>query len=315
MFFSARQYYQHLNSDAGRDAKSQASRFLGTYIAPTFNGRTGMYTHATQPKITFKETSKLIGRIKQAIVDRQNSIDSRYGSLYLNKWLRPWHVVPKLKTFTPPEGDFGIGVEIEMGFRSLTAARTVAAHIKNWHNVALDYEACEHPIEATFPPFLYSKMGPSTQCVRYLKFLEANSSLVHRHAEYTQIGTHVNVSYGYGRQVSNSPNTYGRMGEVNRILADLSGTAKGKYFGRNPYGYGYSRNTYIEWKLFNSQTDSRRLRQYIDIAVELTRLVHSDTRITGTTVLAALETGYNKLGVVRKAKAKKIASPPVRLAA
>ena len=46
-----------------------------------------------------------------------------------------------------------------------------------------------------------------------------------------------------------------------------------KYFGRRPYGYGHDQVTHIEYKLFNSQLDPKRLRQYIDIAVSLTKLV------------------------------------------
>ena len=50
---------------------------------------------------------------------------------------------------------------------------------------------------------------------------------------------------------------------------------------------------YIEYKLFNSVTDWKVLRRYIDIAVSLTALLASDELIDRTTVLAALEAGYN----------------------
>lgn len=236
-----------------------------------------------------------VRQCKQAILDRQTGFNDTDGTYFgVGKWYRPWFVVPKLRDFAPPEGDYGIGVEIELGFNTLEDAKFVANKVKNWRHIALDWEGPSHPIEATFPPFLYSKMDNNKQPFRYLKLLADNEDKVYKHAANSYTGTHINVSKGGVTFDHDRVNDmYVALGRFCN-MADAS--TKVKYFGRNPYGFCDARNgfKFIEYKLFNSTTDRKALRRYINIAVAITDLIASDTPINQDSLLAALEAGYNK---------------------
>lgn len=229
-------------------------------------------------------SGRILRHYKTKIVERDN-YDGR------GKWLRPWTVVPKLRNWQAPEGDYGVGVEIEMGFVSVSAARQVANHVKNWKYITLDFEGGRYPIEATFPPTKYSSFGAKSQAYRYLKYLSANPELVVSHRNGSFVGTHVNVSKGgvtrYGDRF------YSRCDSLSRVIQyDISSEEKTKYFGRSPYGYAYARTTHIEYKLFNSTTNPKTLTRYVNIAVSLTELICSGRAINVESVRAALERGY-----------------------
>lgn len=265
--------------------------------------------------VTLKDVQKALPRIKKIIAARQVTP----GNWAITKWYRPWVVVPKLANFAAPAGDFGIGFEIELGFTSLANARKVAKHVINWKYITLDFEGGDNPIELTFPPILYSKLSKRSQVMRYCKFLTDNDRFVTKHAPGRLAGIHVNVSLPLGDHVNSS-----RMELVNDVLTRwLSYDQKEKYFGRNPYGYGNTHDSggrYLEWKLFHSTTDAARLRQYADIAVELTKLVGNHERDTSgintQSVLAALETGYNRsLSRKKKVASVDVATPLYSLAA
>ena len=278
MFFSAREYHSWLNSSEGAyDKRSITGRRFG--------------------RVSLKAAAKKLRLIKDAIVNRDgyaeldDSVDF-YGDCGedVYKWLRPWHVVPKLKNWRPPDGDYGIGVEIELGFNTGSAARRVAQAVRNWRYVALDIEGPAHPIEATFPPFAYSKMSSKMQPFRYLKLLRERPDDIYQHDPASYTGIHINVSCGNTESFST-----GRCEEMRIYLAGLTCEQNYKYFGRMPYGYvnDYS-SKYLEFKLFNSTTDSKVLRRYIHIAVALTELITSEREITRESVLSALEAGYHK---------------------
>lgn len=225
-----------------------------------------------------------------AIVNRDTNVMVPAGLQHyaVAKWYRPWDVVPALRDWAPPVGEFGIGIEVELGFNTIEDARTVASKVKNWRHITLDFEGGTHPIEATFPPMLYNKFGPRSQACRYLK-LVAELNGYRRHAEGHCVGTHVNVSKG-GHRFSEY-----NVDDVNDMLQRLTEGEKAKYFGRSrPYGYGNTSGKFVEWKLFNSTTDWKRLRQYVDVAVELTELCSRDGRVTISDVREALERGFNK---------------------
>ena len=278
MFFSAKEYHSWLNSSEGEWNKE---RIIGSRTR----------------RISLRAAAKRLRAIKDAIIEREEFVelddydDDGYGDggedIY--KWLRPWHVVPKLKNWQPPAGDYGIGVEIELGFNTESAARRVAQAVRNWRYVALDIEGPAHPIEATFAPFAYSKMSNRMQPFRYLKLLRERPGDVYQHDPASHTGTHINVS----SQVTSYD--YNKLDRLRVGLYRLSREQNYKYFGRNPYGYVniYS-GKYLEFKLFNSTTDSKVLRRYIHIAVALTELVTSEREITDESVLGALEAGYNK---------------------
>lgn len=272
MFFSAKALYTHLKNDY--------------YAAGEFVDGTGMSP-------TFKNVRGYVKACKTAIVDRDYCAD--FGDRpQVSKWWRPWDVVPKLSAFRPEVGDYGIGVEVEMGFRNMAGSRRIANLIKNWRYIAVDIEGGDYPIEATFPPVLYSKLSSKTQVFRYLKLLRDNIDCVHPHRQDDFVGTHINVSKGglsrYDR---------GRVDTMYYLLRGLRNTNTRredcyKYFGRFPYGGVYDREGYLEFKLFNSTTDSKALKRYINVAVALTDLIDSDTTIDEDSMFAACEAGYNK---------------------
>ena len=106
MFFSQKEFIAAVNAGTiyfgGSDARKPA--FLRSYVR----------------------------QCKQAILDRQTGFNDSNGTYYgVGKWYRPWFVVPKLRDFAPPEGDYGIGVEIELGFNTLEDAKFVANKVKN----------------------------------------------------------------------------------------------------------------------------------------------------------------------------------------
>lgn len=237
--------------------------------------------------LTLAECRKLMRAVKNVIVSQD---DDRPG-----KWLRPWTVVPELANFKPPEGDFGIGVEVEMGFNSRQDASFFVDKMKNWRHVAFDSEGgcweggrSSWGVETTFAPFLYSKMSNDRQAFRYLKLLEDNASRIFPHRSSSIVGTHINVSTPRGSA------GYYRVRQVSRYLDYLDMNQKLKYFNRDPYDYGFEQGTHVEWKLFNSVPDRAALRRYINIAVALTALAAGTEMISDMTVLAALESGYNK---------------------
>lgn len=277
MFFSVKEYHSWLNSSEGAYDKR---RIIGDRFG----------------HVSLKAAAKKLRLIKDAIVNRDeyaeldNSVDF-YGDCeeYVYKWHRPWHVVPKLKNWRPPAGDYGIGVEIELGFNTASAARRVARAVRNWRYVALDIEGPAYPIEATFPPFAYSKMSSKMQPFRYLKLLRERPNDIYQHDPASCTGTHINVS----SQVTSYDNR--RLASLSMAFDSLSREQNYKYFGRMPYGHvNHYSSKYLEFKLFNSTTDSKVLRRYIHIAVALTELITSEREITRESVLDALEAGYNK---------------------
>lgn len=247
-----------------------------------------------------KELKKFMREIRQRVINRDfesgrtssHPLTNRHA---LYKWTRPWSVVPALRNYQPPAGEFGVGIEVEMGFRSREAASRIVQQIANWKHIAIDAEGGTYGIETTFPPIDYKKLTKRSQVYRYLQLLERNSHEVRNHGDNSGVGTHVNVSYSNPTTGALSYPGSGRVGAVSDVLRYyVNDVDKRRYFGRHPYGYGYNQGRFIEWKLFNSRPHPRDLFQYVDIAVELTRLVHSRDEITETSVRAALEAGYNK---------------------
>lgn len=245
----------------------------------------GIETRRYNAPLTLSEARAILRQVKHSIATQDWT---RPG-----KWYRPWEVVPEIRDFKAPEGDYGVGVEVEYDFVSRAAAQQIASKIVNWKNVAIDIEGGHYGIETTFSPFLYSKMTPERQVFRYLKLLKEHEHLTRSHApDMHMTGTHVNVSLG-GERVHD----WSRLDTINRVLDyDLTLAQQVKYFGRSPYGLGGDMDKYVEWKLFHSQNDWKVLRRNINIAVALTELSARDntTRITLESVLETLETAYNK---------------------
>lgn len=289
MFFSAKELHAHIHENRYRAADFK-SEFGGAGL---------------------KKVAAYVKACKQGIVARADAIEFESGKendghrwyprivdVDLWKWYRPWDVVPKLRDFQAPEGDYGIGVEVEMGFISKAASSTIANLVKNWRWIAVDIEGGSHPIEATFPPMLYSKMSSKSQVFRYLKLLRNNQGLVQNHSPTSHVGTHINISKGGVRF------HYLRVRRISEILEYLSDVEEEdeeekfalcrKYFGRTPYGGVYDQGGYLEYKLFNSTTDGKALKRYINIAIALTDLIDSDQEITEESVFAACELGYKK---------------------
>lgn len=295
MFINAKQFQTYLNQGHYARVRSYYRRALDS---PEARAR----YYAT---LTLKESRELVTKIKQAIVNRDTTyiVHSANGiegaTLGISKWVRPCEIVPELVNFCPPEGDFGVGVEVEFGFTSLTAAQQVANHVKNWKYITLDYEGGDNPIEVTFPPVLYSKLNKKSQVNRYLDYLAANDELVYKHTPALFVGIHINVSCP--RPVCHMRDT-----ALQTVLIMLSGGYMGnlgspeqqalckKYFGRNPYNLNVRQadGKYIEFKMFNSVTDRKVLKRYIDISVALMMLLDSNIDITRASVLHAITSGY-----------------------
>lgn len=252
----------------------------------------------TKKGLSKAKVSKQLAKIKQGVLNRVNFLDVGSNSsnnsyrISLYKIRRPWNVVPALRDFRPPVGDFGVGVEVEYGFVSEPAAKEVMYHVRNWKHVALDREGGFHGVETTFPPILYSKMSKRDKPFRYLDYLAANQHLTVPHAG--MVGTHINISAhnGINRE---------RIWQMNNVLAALTSEQYQRYFNRMPYGFINERNEnaesslgYVEMKLFNSTTCSTTLRRYINIGVALVELLTSTTPINEISVVDALEEGYLK---------------------
>lgn len=253
------------------------------------------YSCRTGNKLSKAKVAKALRQVKDAIAKYEPEVRIDGQTVYLQKFTRPWSVVENLQVFDVPEGDFSVGVEVEYGFRSPVAARKVIQFVKNWKHIAIDREGGYNGVETTFPPVLYSKLTKRAQVFRYLTYLHANQRLLAEH--WGRVGTHVNVG------ASCSPNS-NSLNRLNAILINLTQAQKVRYFGRDPYGYGYVRSNglynrqrrqWIEWKLFNSVTDPAVAKRYIDIAVALTKLTHthSHEQLTMQVVLDTLEAAYN----------------------
>ena len=263
MYFSQTDLYNYFNSS------------YSYYVPTRFLTREG------------KVCRKKVADYHRECIDKIKNRDG-YG---VYKWFRPWDVVPALRNWHAPEGDWGVGIEVELGFPSPAIARDVAHKASGMRNITLDFEGGINPIEATFPPVRYSKYGPRSQASRYLKMVDG---LATEHCpDYGCVGIHVNVSKGRSGGDPIMP-SYARLTYANDLLRGLSRGLKHKYFGRIPYGYGFRASHGIEWKLFNTTTDWRVLRRYVDIAVSLSDLVYSVVPTNRDTVVAALEAGYNK---------------------
>lgn len=296
MYFSAKQYQNYLNNRnnpmAGY-ARSSFAAMLGAKEFVTKNPYGDIISRMPEGyQVTEEQAAVVLEKVKTALVKREYAV----GNVSMGKWLRPWTVVPELAAFHPPAGEFAAGVEVELGFTSKAAAQRAAAVLIEMDHVTLDWEGPAEPIEATFPPHIVSDMHNS-YAVKYLDYLASVPKDIYSHDPGSYTGTHINVSYtptegtgGHGAR---------HLEQVNNVLRGVLNSAEQqKYFGRRPYNYGFMRgergHQWIEWKLFNSQTDSDRLQQYVNIAVELTRLSYGSVMPTVETVKAALEAGFNK---------------------
>lgn len=292
MYFNAKQLQQFLNgTTTGRSYKPYV---VATFIdgVSRYNISSRRVQELSSTTVSLETCTKIMRRANAALARRDQDEMSRLG---LFKWIRPWDVVPKLRNIVAPQGDFTVGVEIEMGFASQAAASLVAQKVMRMRNVTADWEGGTYPIEATFPPSLYSKFGAKSPAVKYVKFLAANRDIL-RHSGF-HVGTHVNVG---SPELNATPNRAGRLMAVNEHLMTLSSEDKAKYFGRaQPYRYGLMQqsgggNAFIEWKLFNSSHEVPRFCSYVHTGVELVRLIASRAGITATSVRDALDTGYHK---------------------
>lgn len=278
MFFSAKELKSYVTTSGDAYVRASAE---GRYVSSE--------DYENPAHFSLAKAKAAIKRMRKAVVDR-----SRYNGddIFTGKWLRPWDVVPKLRNFRPPQGEYGIGIEVEMGFNSQQDASYIADQIKDWKYIAVDREGGTHPIEATFPPVLLSKFNNS-QAVRYLRLLKKNEDRVYAHGVAASVGTHVNVSSGTTRifgweRVENMDDVlryicYGRAGSGHETEFCL------KYFGRErPYGTVYSQGHYLEYKLFNSTTSTKQLKKYVAVAVALTKMIEGDEPITVDTVKETL---------------------------
>lgn len=309
-YFNASQYRNYLNRDGMDSTRANIRHDLDPdrFPRPHYYDSFGNYIEpsaAQTAPLTEDEADRHLTAVKEGIVARipgssfhaSNGVTLRYSP---TKWHRPWTVVPELAEWSAPEGDYGVGVEVELGFFTREAAQAVAARIEPWENITLDFEGGMNPIEATFPPFRFSEARDSLP-IQYLNILNSEfSGQVVDHSASSMVGTHVNVSKG-GQYIPTE-----RISAVSSVLdlmrrGGMTYDRLARYFGRSPYGTCYGRGSYrdrsaqfVEFKLFNSQLNPERLLQYINIAVCLVELMCDTNRvITSEEVHVALEKGYN----------------------
>ncbi|UFK09566.1 hypothetical protein [Xanthomonas phage DES1] len=303
MYFSAKEFYEAVVAGRAYVMKPASDGWYRRNIDSNVQAARRRYPNEVElingAAVTFKEAKAFLAKAKRTIINREylNHNDVGIGNVY--KWLRPWNVVPKLKNFAPSDGDFGVGVEVEMGFVSTGAAVEICNDCKNWKYVTADHEGGAYPIEMTFPPMLYSKISNKSQVMRYMDLLTQKRHLVMEHHENQMVGTHVNVSVSAELASRTSRATTGQRNRrlIDILMNHLSAAQHNKYFGRHPYGYVYNQGTFWECKLFNSTTDKAAVKRYINIAVGLVKLMYdTEIEITLDNVVARLEKGYNKKG-------------------
>lgn len=286
MYFSAKELHAHVLRKNESYRNSVHRNFLAIAFPQEATLPGGYFNTELQTRYPFSlNLVQVVLRTAKAKIANRDHDNYKYG-----KWYRPWDVVPKLRNWSAPEGDFGVGIEVEMGFQSREAAARIAHAVKNWKYITLDFEGGTHPIEATFPPTCYSKFGDKSQAVRYVKLLQENADLVVHHDESSMVGTHVNVSKGGVGSYSND-----RIEYVNHVISyHLSHEQKRRFFGRSrPYGLINNQDRFMEMKMFNSTIDPEAVKRYVNVAVSLAKLITSTDTINNDSVVAALETGYN----------------------
>lgn len=286
MYFSAQQFQAYINS-SNHESNRYNLRYYYLESGPQ-----------NYDPLSLDEARRILREVKTRIANR----DTICGNL--TKFFRPWNVVPELKNFKAPVGDYAIGVEVEKGFVNREAVVKIANVIKDWKYICLDEEGGRYPLEVTFPPVLLSKFGRKSQVSRYLKLLSDNAELIDGTNEdddgdEIKIGCHINVSKG---GVSNY--SYDFCNSVyNLIKYDMSVQDQLKYFNRTPYTtILLNQGHYLEFKMFDTTQDYKTLKRYINIAVALTDLIctpYSQWRALNKTqqlekLHTALELGYNK---------------------
>jgi hypothetical protein len=194
---------------------------------------------------------------------------------YTKDW-RPWNTLDEYK-FNLKGGEYTVGVEIEMGMADGAERLRLVKAINKWKHITVDGEGGIYGIEVTFPPILLSKLNNKHKMFKYLDILKEYNIV--KHDQWAHVGTHVNV--GANGITANALNA------LNATLRTLDNNTKLKYFGReDPYGYGYYNRKYIEYKLFNSTTDKRKLKQYIKVAVAFTKCIVDKTTDMQSVLLA-----------------------------
>lgn len=276
MYFSANEFYNYL-----------ASKSAWTREEAIFDAGEEAFTKRAVARIHKRAIEAVMARESDGYCEENGR--EYYSSVW--KWYRPWEVVPSLKNWQAPAGDFGVGIEIELGFDSWSHVNGIMKAVRHWKYITMDFEGCgNYPIEATFPPVCYSKFGPKSQACRYLKLVDGKAV---EHDEEEMVGTHINVSVGGRAHRDNRV----RRDAVNSIIEyyndDFGTERQEKYFGRRPYGGIRSANTHYECKMFNSVTDWKVLRRYVDISIELVKLIESEEVINASSVIAACERGYS----------------------
>lgn len=259
MFFSAKDLYTHfLNGNSSYSWREINSEMLDT-------DRWG-----TMPAVTMSRVKRILKEAKRRIVIRNVDDSCVY------KFLRPWDVVPALKEWKAPAGKWGVGIEVETSFRSGFHTTNVAKRLQHWKHIAIDGESgVPNGLEVTFPPVVHDKFKGS-QAERYLKLLHTEFAGDVNQPARAHVGIHVNVSAGEGGGEASGPRTQ----LVVDALYRLSDEDKLLFFGRRrPYGYIYDQGTHLEYKMFQSTTDVKALRKYVNVAVSLSELIH-DTSTT-----------------------------------
>lgn len=292
MFFE-HEDVQHMSANQKAKVIAAARRGGMQGITTDHYGRiTGINTEIT-PEITKAALDYIAERAKSFTFPWQ-------------KDMRPHDIVPSLRDFKVPAGDFSVGLEIE--HRMTSDARHKAVDwLRNEPRACMDADGGSL-FEATFPPILFSEITDDWGPYRYSRFLHAEKLTAASYA--LGIGIHVNVgSDPETMKKANANIYYGWDGFPNREKNQ-------KYFNRQPYGgiYQQAGGKFWEMKMFACTTDVDKIGWYATAGVAILKTFAAG-KSTADSIYAALEVAYNEYWDAVKERNERLSAATIAAAA
>lgn len=260
--------------------------------------------------VNFADKAATKGKVRALrAVDKEEYATIRSHSM--RKGARPWELVPVTKKLDP--NDVWIGVEWETGFPSLETYQQVLDYTwATYHFVTVDAEGVG-PFygEYTFAPIngaaFFGGTSPFDGVRQYMReqgiaiptthediqFPDLDSEFMrsmqgtYRHNNYLQDnwnwtgdlrkgwGIHINISTPIQR--GSSMRSEKICTAMNKYLSQLSVAQARELFGREPYGFAFSRRseeggnrlTWLEFKLFQTTDDDEQITAYKKVVKRL----------------------------------------------
>lgn len=190
---------------------------------------------------------------------------------YDYKAIRPWEWDnSSLDKLDPQQAWWGF--EFETGYQTQEdRAAVIEFTWDNFDNVCFDAEGeGGWYSEITFGPAERSKfLDGSADAFKFMQHLNDNQRRVNN-TGYYMVGTHLNLSVPWARE------SYTRNEQIAEVLNNtlhMIPTGRQEYFGRKTiYGGAFSRDSYIELKLFRTTYSMEQFQKYLKSADALTRI-------------------------------------------